>query len=142
MDLQELKRSVIENTKFTFSRSGGNGGQNVNKLNTKAHGTLAISEIRGLSEDELTEVLKKLNGKINNDNFICIDVDDERYQESNRRIALDRLEGWIKTAAQIKPKRKKTKPTRASKEKRLESKKLHGKLKKERNWKKDIGLIY
>lgn len=134
MDLQELRKSIEENLLFTFSRSGGNGGQNVNKLNTKVHGTLAVNKIRGLSETELTEVLKKLDGKINNDNFLCIDVDDERYQESNKRIALDRMESWIKNAAYIKPKRKKTKPTKASKEKRLASKKIRSMIKKERSW--------
>lgn len=134
MDLQELRKSIEENLLFTFSRSGGNGGQNVNKLNTKVHGTLAVNKIRGLSEIELTEVLKKLDGKINNDNFLCIDVDDERYQESNKRIALDRMESWIKNAAYIKPKRKKTKPTKASKEKRLASKKIRSKIKKDRSW--------
>lgn len=134
MDLQELRKSIEENLLFTFSRSGGNGGQNVNKLNTKVHGTLAVNKIRGLSETELTEVLKKLDGKINNDNFLCIDVDDERYQESNKRIALDRMESWIKNAAYIKPKRKKTKPTKASKEKRLASKKIRSMIKKDRSW--------
>ena len=76
MNSIELRKSIEENTSFTFSRSGGNGGQNVNKLNTKAHGKIHISGIKGLDERELSQVLKKLSGKINSENFLCIDVDD------------------------------------------------------------------
>ncbi len=132
MNSIELRKSIEENTSFTFSRSGGNGGQNVNKLNTKAHGKIHISGIKGLDERELSQVLKKLSGKINSENFLCIDVDDERYQDANRRIALDRLESWIKSAAYIKPRRKKTKPTAASREKRLAGKKIRSMIKKNR----------
>ena len=133
MDLQKLKKSIEDNTVFTFSRSGGNGGQNVNKVNTKVHGKISISSISGLNENELTQVLICLRGKINGEKFLCIDVDEMRNQEANRRIALVRLESWIRNAAYIKPKRKKTKPTLASKEKRLANKKIRGMIKKNRS---------
>lgn len=138
MDLIQIRKYIEENTNFTFSRSGGNGGQNVNKLNTKVHGTLEILKIKGLNQDELAQVLKNLDGKINKENLLCIDVDDERFQEVNKKIALDRLESWIVKAAYIKPKRKKTKPTAASKEKRLNNKKIQSLKKKDRSWKNEF----
>lgn len=133
MNLEELKKSIAENTVFTFCRSGGKGGQNVNKVNTKACGVLPVSAIRGLDEKELSEVLKKLDGKINGEKCICISVDDERSQDLNRKIALSRLESWIKSASYIKPRRRKTKPTAASKEKRLLGKKIRGMIKRNRS---------
>jgi ribosome-associated protein len=135
MDKSELHNSIEENISFIFCRSGGKGGQNVNKVNTKVHGTLEIKKIRGLNEEEMAAVIRKLASKINSEGNICIDVDDERTQEVNRSIALSRIESWISNAAKLNPKRKKTSPTKASKEKRLKSKKIKSELKKNRAWK-------
>jgi len=132
MEKETLRKSIEENTVFTFARSGGKGGQNVNKVNTKAHGTLPLSAIRGLTNDELAIVTKKLHGKINSENMICVDCDEERLQDLNKKIAIDRLTNWIVNAAYIQPKRKKTKPSRAAKEKRLNGKRLRSLIKQSR----------
>jgi ribosome-associated protein len=132
MDKKKINRSVQENTKMTFVRSGGPGGQKVNKTNTKVRAVLYVKDIDGLSDDERSQLRQKLSNLINSEGQLCISVQDERYQESNRKTALQRIENSIVTAARIAKKRKKTKPTKAAKEKRLKVKKLRSEIKRNR----------
>lgn|SRR5574344_38233 len=133
MDRQKLHEAVEKNTTFTFARSGGKGGQNVNKVNTKAHAMMpfaALTEQAGLSPQEVALVKRKLTNCINADGIIVVDADDERFQESNRKIALERMENKIASASYVQPRRRKTKPTAASRERRLKIKKIHSQIKK------------
>ena len=75
----------------------------------------------------------KLAAIINSDNCLFLDADDERYQEVNRKIALDRMESRIVNALKVPKKRRKTKPTKASKERKLKLKKIRSELKKSRS---------
>lgn len=95
MNKAELHNSIINNSKISFICSGGHGGQNVNKVNTKVHLVLAVSDIKGITEAEQDRIRIKLASIINKENCFFLDVDDERYQELNRKIALARLENRI-----------------------------------------------
>ena len=133
MNKIELHESILNNSQMTFARSGGNGGQNVNKVNTKVHLVLPVTAIGGITEEERNRLKVKLSSILNKDDCLFLYVDDERYQERNREIALARLENRIVQALFIPKKRKPTKPTKASKERKLKLKKIRSEVKKNRS---------
>ena len=132
MEKSKLHESIQSNSQMTFARSGGNGGQNVNKVNTKVHLVVPVTAIGGITEVERNRIRLKLASILNKDDCLFLDVDDERYQERNREIALARLENRIVQALVIPKRRRPTKPTRASKERKLKLKKIRSEVKKNR----------
>lgn len=132
MDIQAVKKSLLSAVQFDFSRSGGPGGQNVNKLNTKVTAKLALQDLEGLSEAERRRIAEKLAQRMDSDGSISIQVQDERSQWANRTRALERLLSLIVSAAKLNLPRIPTKPGRAARERRLAMKKAHSTAKRER----------
>jgi ribosome-associated protein len=121
-----------EELEWKFIRSSGPGGQNVNKVSSAVQLRFLLPLNTTLSAAARNRLRRLAGQKLIDDGSILIQSRTERSQERNRQEALGRL-GALIQAALIEPKiRKKTKPTRASKERRIESKKRRGSTKRER----------
>src|SRR5476651_2317450 len=118
-----------EELEWKFIRSSGPGGQNVNKVASAVQLRFLLPMNSSLPVAVRNRLRRLAGQKLNDDGTILISARSERSQEQNRRDALDRLAQLIQ-AAMIEPKiRKKTRPTRASKERRIDSKKRRGNTK-------------
>jgi ribosome-associated protein len=112
-----------EDLEWKFIRSSGPGGQNVNKVASAVQLRFLLPTNTSLPVTVRNRLRSIAGSKINDDGTILIHARSERSQEQNRREALERLEALIRTAM-IEPKlRKKTRPTKASKERRIDVKK-------------------
>ncbi len=114
------------------TRSSGAGGQHVNKTSSRIQLSWNVATSAALDDLQRDRLLHKLSPRLTADGTLTVTVSDTRSQHRNREIAEERLEEVVRAALVVPKKRKPTKPTRAAKEKRLDSKKLHSKKKQNR----------
>ncbi|HEV8607597.1 MAG TPA: alternative ribosome rescue aminoacyl-tRNA hydrolase ArfB [Tepidisphaeraceae bacterium] len=118
--------------RFQFARSGGPGGQNVNKLNTKAELWFDPVDLRGMHPEAVGRLRDLAGRRLTKEGEIHIVAETARTQEGNRAAVLEKLREMI-VRAQHRPKvRRKTRPSKAAKERRLQAKKRRGEIKAKR----------
>jgi len=114
------------------SKSGGPGGQNVNKVATKVELRLQVDRSEFLSDEEKERIKDRLSRRINNEGYLQVFAQEHRSQVQNKQLAIKRFYQYLEKALQKRKKRVATKPTKASKEKRILAKKKRSEKKSQR----------
>ena len=119
MNIDQLLKELT----FKAVRSSGPGGQHVNKVSSKVSAFLNISTSKAFSLEEKELLLKNLSGKVSNEDLLSLHCDESRSQHKNKELVIKKMIVLIEKSLVIPKKRKPTKPTKASVQKRLDNKK-------------------
>jgi ribosome-associated protein len=129
MDINDQLGIPDEELQFSFARSGGPGGQNVNKVASKAILHWNLNANTSIPGEIMARLRTMQRTRITTDGELVIQAQNYRDQERNKLECLDRLREFVLAAAVVPKKRKASKPTRGSKERRLTAKKKRSSLK-------------
>ena len=131
--VQVMNKELIEQELvYKAIRSGGAGGQHVNKVSSKVQLLFDIKNSKGLSHEEKDRLLEKLVNQLNKLGVLLLSADKSRSQLQNRTLVTKRFYTLIEEGLKVQKKRRATNPSKASKEKRLLKKKIVSKIKSNR----------
>ena len=128
-DALSIPRTELD---MRVSRASGAGGQHVNKTSSRVEIFWNIQGSRALSEDQRARLLDRLASRLTTEGSVRVVASDMRSQSRNRNLAEERLAELVRRALVVPKKRRPTRPTKASKEARLDEKKRRSHTKRER----------
>ena len=129
--------SILREVQFKTSRSGGAGGQNVNKVSSKVELIFDIRNSYVFTDLQKSKLIEKLAAKLDSEGLLHVVSQVSRSQPENKKIAADKLLKLLENGLKVTKKRIATKPKKSSKEARLNTKKRDGEIKKLRGGKLD-----
>jgi ribosome-associated protein len=127
----------LEEFSFSYVRSSGPGGQNVNKVNSKAVLRWNVAASPSLQDDVRARLLAKLGSQLTTGGELVLSSDRYRDQPRNREDCLAKVKAIVKSAATPPKKRRPTKPSRAAKARRRKSKEAQSQKKQQRRYNPD-----
>lgn len=131
------KQDILKELTFKTSRSGGKGGQHVNKVSTKVELNFDLRLTSLFTEEEKSRLFQKLTNRINSEGILQVITEEERSQLQNKERSIQKLLVLLKSALFLPKIRKASKPKRSAIEKRLKSKQLTSlkKINRKNDWK-------
>ena len=132
-------KSILTELIIKATRSSGKGGQNVNKVSSRIQLFYNVLNSTGISDEERKLILHKLKNKLSEQGILQIDVQEDRSQLANKKIAFNKLEDLLINALKKTKKRIKTSVSPGARKKRLTGKKIQGEKKQLRQKKYSAG---
>jgi ribosome-associated protein len=138
MNAPELEELVRRLAVFSFSRAGGPGGQNVNKVSSRVTARLPLAGLPGLETEARARLAARLGRRVNAEGLLQLSVRDTRDQARNREIAIRRLVELLAAGLREPRQRHATRPSAGSRERRLAAKSRRSRAKRLRSEKPEV----